>query len=37
MRPISHDYTLGAERALEQADKYGWTVVSVRHDWATIF
>jgi phosphoserine phosphatase len=31
------DYTTGAEQALEQADKDGWTVVSVRNDWATVF
>jgi FMN phosphatase YigB (HAD superfamily) len=31
------DYTTGAERALEQAQQQGWTVVSIRHDWATVF
>jgi phosphoglycolate phosphatase-like HAD superfamily hydrolase len=31
------DYTAGAERALEHADKFGWTVVSMRGDWATVF
>jgi phosphoglycolate phosphatase-like HAD superfamily hydrolase len=31
------DYTTGAEQALEQADKDGWTVVSVRNDWTTVF
>ena len=31
------DYTAGAEKALEQAAKDGWTVVSVRNDWATVF
>jgi phosphoserine phosphatase len=31
------DYTAGAERALEQAEKQGWTVVSVKNDWATVF
>jgi hypothetical protein len=30
-------YTAGAERALEHAGKYGWTVVSMRNDWATVF
>jgi phosphoserine phosphatase len=30
-------YTAGAEKALEQADRDGWTVVSIRHDWATVF
>ena len=31
------DYTSGAEQALEKADSAGWTVVSVRNDWATVF
>ena len=31
------DYVVGAERALEEAEARGWTVVSVRHDWATVF
>ena len=31
------DYTAGAERALEHADTYGWTVVSIKNDWATVF
>src|SRR4051794_21416258 len=31
------DYTLGAEQALDHADRDGWTTVSVRNDWATIF
>ncbi len=31
------DYTTGAETALEQADTSGWTVVSIRDDWATVF
>jgi len=30
-------YTTGAERSLEQADKLGWTIVSMRNDWATVF
>ena len=30
-------YTTGAERALEQAAAEGWTVVSMRDDWATVF
>jgi phosphoglycolate phosphatase-like HAD superfamily hydrolase len=30
-------YTAGAERALEQAARDGWTVVSVKDDWATVF
>ena len=31
------DYTAGAEKALEQAKKDGWTVVSMKNDWATVF
>jgi phosphoserine phosphatase len=31
------DYTGGAERALQRADADGWTVVSVKNDWATVF
>jgi len=31
------DYTNGAEQALEQAAKNGWTIVSIRNDWDTVF
>ena len=31
------DYTSGAERALERAGTDGWTVVSVKDDWARVF
>jgi phosphoserine phosphatase len=31
------DYTAGAEQSLERARSDGWTVVSVRHDWAQVF
>jgi phosphoserine phosphatase len=31
------DYVAGSQRALELAEKHGWTVVSVRDDWATVF
>jgi phosphoserine phosphatase len=31
------DYTSGAEQALEQAGASGWTVVSVKNDWGTVF
>ena len=31
------DYTGGSEQALERADANGWTVVSVKNDWATVF
>jgi phosphoglycolate phosphatase-like HAD superfamily hydrolase len=30
-------YTSGAERALQTASEGGWTVVSMKHDWSTIF
>jgi phosphoglycolate phosphatase-like HAD superfamily hydrolase len=30
-------YTTGAERALERAADDGWTVVSVKDDWTTVF
>jgi phosphoserine phosphatase len=31
------DYTGGAEQALERAETSGWTVVSIKDDWATVF
>jgi FMN phosphatase YigB (HAD superfamily) len=31
------DYTDGAEKALQRAGEAGWTVVSVRNDWSTVF
>ena len=31
------DYTAGAERALEHAGSFGWSVVSMKNDWSTIF
>lgn len=30
-------YTAGAERAMTHASQHGWTVISMRDDWATIF
>ena len=30
-------YTAGAEKALGQAEADGWTVVSIKNDWATVF
>src|SRR4051812_12673105 len=30
-------YTAGADQALDQTDRDGWTVVSMRNDWATVF
>ena len=31
------DYVAGAEMALERAKQYGWTIVSVKNDWKTVF
>jgi hypothetical protein len=31
------DYTAGAEKALERADVAGWTVISIKNDWAKVF
>ena len=31
------DYTAGADEALEQAAKSGWTVASIKNDWASVF
>jgi phosphoserine phosphatase len=31
------DYVAGAENALQRASQRSWTVVSVKHDWATVF
>jgi phosphoserine phosphatase len=31
------DYTTGTEQALETAAASGWTVVSIKNDWATVF
>jgi phosphoglycolate phosphatase-like HAD superfamily hydrolase len=31
------DYVAGAEKALEQAARDHWTVVSMKNDWATVF
>jgi hypothetical protein len=31
------DYVAGSERALERAAAHGWTVVSVRDDWTSVF
>ena len=30
-------YTAGSEKALEMAEQNGWTVVSMRNDWTTVF
>ena len=31
------DYTAGADIALAEAAKRGWTVISVRDDWSRVF
>jgi phosphoglycolate phosphatase-like HAD superfamily hydrolase len=31
------DYTAGAEQALERAADKGWTVISIKDDWTTVF
>jgi phosphoserine phosphatase len=31
------DYTVGAEQALDHAREQGWTVVSIKDDWETVF
>ena len=31
------DYVKGAETALDRARTEGWTVVSIKDDWATVF
>ncbi len=31
------DYVSGSERALDRAAESGWTVVSIKNDWATVF
>ncbi|UNB54164.1 HAD family phosphatase [Mycolicibacterium sp. YH-1] len=31
------DYTAGAERVLDHAKQYGWTVVSLKNDWTAVF
>jgi hypothetical protein len=31
------DYVSGAEQALETADQNGWTIISMKNDWAPIF
>jgi hypothetical protein len=31
------DYIAGAERSLKRGKAEGWTLVSMRKDWATVF
>jgi hypothetical protein len=31
------EYTAGAEQSLERAEQDGWTVVSIKNDWSTVF
>lgn len=30
-------YTAGAEDALERARMHGWTIISIKDDWRTVF
>jgi len=34
---LEFDYTTGAEEALKEAESAGWTVVSMKNDWTTVF
>ncbi len=34
---LQDDPVSGAERANDRARSSGWTVVSIKHDWATVF
>jgi phosphoserine phosphatase len=36
-RDREFDYTAGAEQALQLASSNGWTVASIKDDWATVF
>jgi hypothetical protein len=36
-RRVRHRVNAGAETALDQARGHGWTVISVRNDWSTVF
>jgi len=31
------DYVAGAEKSLELAKRYHWTMISIRDDWKTVF
>jgi phosphoserine phosphatase len=31
------DYVAGAQKSLELAKQYGWTIVSIKHDWKSVF
>ena len=37
MLVLHDDAERGAERALTQADANGWTVASIKNDWARVF
>ena len=32
-----YSYVAGAERAIDRASREGWTIVSVKNDWRTVF
>ena len=34
---VEFDYVVGAEQALQLASTNGWTVVSIKDDWTTVF
>jgi hypothetical protein len=34
---LRYEYSSGAETSLERAANDGWTVVSIKNDWATVF
>ena len=34
---VERDYTAAAEDALDRARTHGWTIVSVKDDWKTVF
>ena len=34
---LQFDYTAGAEEALDHARAHGWTVISIKDDWSTVF
>ena len=36
-REREFDYTAGAEQALDLAAKEGWTIASIKDDWAIVF
>jgi hypothetical protein len=39
MRAVTeeYDYTVGAEELLERARAQGWSMISIRDDWSSVF